>query len=98
MKGKVNKMALAQRKQKRFVVNARKWFDKTYGNTYHAVEVTDLKTGKVMKSQRRYGYGNQYMQTADELIKSNGLRSKLNWDNSVVVENQVSRRKDLTDF
>lgn len=46
----------------------RRWFQKTYGNTYHTAEV--LINGKsVYKSMRSYGYGDQYLTTAVEWLQ-----------------------------
>ena len=56
-------------------VEARLWFDKTYGNTYHSVrlEVNGLSVGQVGLT---YGYGQQYEQTALTYLKKIGLVSE----------------------
>jgi hypothetical protein len=56
-------------------IEARLWFDKTYGNTYHSVrlEANGLSIGQVPMT---YGYGAQYEQTALEYLKKIGLVSE----------------------
>lgn len=49
---------------KKFLVIAKKWFDKIKGNTYHSVKITDLETGKVYIVGKTYGYGSFYEYTA----------------------------------
>lgn len=49
----------------------RRWFQKTYGNTYHTARV--FINGKLVhKSERQYGYGSQYVTTAIEWLKDAG--------------------------
>lgn len=41
------------------------------GNTYHSVQIIDIKTDSVIASEeKKYGYGEQYKVTAASLIKS----------------------------
>ena len=54
-----------------YVVVALKHFNKTYGNTSHSVKILNVKTGKTYKILDTYGYGNQYITTAKQLIKDN---------------------------
>jgi hypothetical protein len=55
-------------------IEARLWFDKTYGNTYHSVriEANGLTVGQVPMT---YGYGQHYEQTALEYLRKVGLVS-----------------------
>lgn len=57
------------------IIDGRKWFDRVNGNTYHGVTVT-IKHNKgddlILHSGRVYGYGEQYIQTAIELIQKAG--------------------------
>jgi hypothetical protein len=56
-------------------IEGRLWFDKINGNTYHAVKIE--VNGQVIKYlSMRYGYGEQYLQTALEYLKSYGLVSE----------------------
>lgn len=50
----------------------RRWFQKTYGNTYHTAEIIlDGKT--IHKTPISYGYGDQYLTSAVEWLQSVGL-------------------------
>jgi len=51
-------------------LTAKRWFQKTYGNTYHTVVLQYVKDGKpiVLRSGIHYGYGEQYNQTALDLF------------------------------
>jgi hypothetical protein len=60
---------------KSLFIEGRLWFDKTGGNTYHAVKIE--ANGQVIKYLPRcYGYGNQYQETALTWLKSYGLVSE----------------------
>ena len=63
----------------KYIVEVYKWSDKINNNTYHAVNITDIKTNKlIISTGLEYGYGEQYKYTAfDELIKM-GLFKKEN--------------------
>ena len=47
-----------------------RWFQKSYGNTYHTVTV--IVNGEEMKSGITYGYGNHYLQTAADMLRNAG--------------------------
>lgn len=51
-------------------VIGRRWFQKSYGNTYHTTTV--IVNGEELKSDIEYGYGNAYLQTAVNLLSANG--------------------------
>lgn len=59
----------------RFNIAGRKWFQRTYGNTYHSVKVSALigdtwvALGGV---DCEYGYGDQYLQTGVDWLINNG--------------------------
>jgi hypothetical protein len=56
-------------KLKRVDVVGRRWFQKTYGNTYNTVEIS-VNDGPWVKLPREYGYGDYYLQRAlDWLVK-----------------------------
>ena len=64
---------------KRFTVNAVKWFDGVNGNTYHSCAITRHRDGAVIFAPYQYGYGDQYRQSALELMKNTGwIRTKRN--------------------
>lgn len=52
------------------VIDGRRWFQKTYGNTYHSVRV-DID-GETYTHGETYGYGDHYLQTARKLLQDNG--------------------------
>jgi len=52
-------------------ISGRRWFQRTYGNTYHSVTVY-IDGEKVWNSGQHYGYGEQYVQTAMEWLQSKG--------------------------
>lgn len=57
---------------KSLTVVGRRWFDRTYGNTYHSVDVVvdGVSIGKVKIA---YGYGTHYLQTASDMLEKAGL-------------------------
>jgi hypothetical protein len=53
-------------------IEGRRWFQKTYGNTYHSVRI--YKDGEcIYYSGKHYGYGDQYLQTALDWLKAQTL-------------------------
>ncbi len=76
----------------------RRWFQETYGNTYHAVKV--YVNDEILIKDFCYGYGNQYLQTAIELLQKAGYNINTFSDLRQIegfAENvtDVSRKKDL---
>lgn len=51
-------------------IYGKRWFQKSYGNTYHTVTV--IVNGEEMKSGITYGYGNHYLQTAADMLRNVG--------------------------
>jgi hypothetical protein len=52
-------------------IEGRRWFQRTYGNTYHSVRI--FKDGALLVClPYAYGYGDQYLQTALDWMKANG--------------------------
>ena len=49
-------------------IYGKRWFQKSYGNTYHTVTV--IVNGEEMKSGITYGYGNHYLQTAADMLRN----------------------------
>lgn len=81
-------------------VSTRRWFQKSFGNTYHTVAIQFKdENGKVLfekNSDITYGYGEHYKQTANEIINkqfSGGI-------GEVVFAEplDVKRKKDLKDW
>lgn len=56
-------------------VEARRWFHKSMGNTYHTVLVQVFANGEwiEMVSDMTYGYGDHYMHTAAMTLLENGF-------------------------
>ena len=94
------------------VINARRWFDKVNGNTYHAVQVFDGNE-LIAKHALTYGYGEHYRQTAFELLIKAGYYSDERRENSSYVDfskfqddlkkglvfcNDMGRQKDLKEW
>ena len=77
-------------------IEGRRWFQKTYGNTYHTVTLF-YDDGSSEKSERHYGYGDGYLQTAFEMMGleyggTRALREDLGITYSVA---DVERQRDL---
>ena len=58
-----------------FQIIARRWFDKINGNTYHSVEVY-VNNQIIGSEDYTYGYGEQYLQTAHEILMDKGYFPK----------------------
>tara|TARA_R100000655_G_scaffold24026_2_gene48311 strand:+ start:562 stop:840 length:279 start_codon:yes stop_codon:yes gene_type:complete len=59
----------------KYVIHAKKWFDKVNGNTYHSVRVLDTVRQLQLKVPFQYGYGNHYITTSqDEMIKQGWIK------------------------
>lgn len=53
-------------------IEGRRWFQRTYGNTYHSVRI--FRDGKqVAHLPMQYGYGDCFLQTALEWLGKNGM-------------------------
>jgi len=58
----------------KYVVIAKKWFDKINGNSYHSVDIVNVATNKIIYSSGRvYGYDDAYKQTAIKGLIELGL-------------------------
>jgi len=57
---------------KSIAIVGRRWFQRTYGNTYHTAEII-VDGVTVHKTPREYGYGDQYADTAFSWLKANGI-------------------------
>ena len=60
---------------KEITVIVKKWFDKTYGNTYHSIQFE--LNNKMFHSGLTYGYGSQYKQTFKEIFKKEFKRRNI---------------------
>jgi len=55
-------------------IDARRWFERTNGNTYHSVNVY-VNNELIGRCPFTYGYGEQYLQTAHDILAKNGIFS-----------------------
>lgn len=87
-------------------VHGRRWFQRTYGNTYNSASITidyGLETEKRVELGIGYGYGSMFEQRAVERLKEAGYPvsfplSKWCRENGVIYRESVvdvPRRKDL---
>lgn len=60
---------------KRIHVVGRRWFQKTYGNTYNTVRY-NINDGEWIELPRTYGYGDYYIQRVQEDLVKKGLLPK----------------------
>ena len=67
----------AKGKVKSIEIYGLKWFQKSYGNTYHRVKVI-VNDQEIATSPITYGYGDQYVETAVQLLKKNGYLKRKN--------------------
>jgi len=66
----------------KYTCNAVRWFDKVNGNTYHSVNITRHRDGKMLYCQFQYGYDEHYRQTAlEEMAASKWLPVKYRGEN-----------------
>ena len=79
------------------VIVAKRWFQKSYGNTYHSVSIYQGGQRVAYTPTPRYGYGDQWIVTAGELLNAEWRTRRDLLDagisNFVVVD--VPREKDL---
>ena len=62
---------MAKRKICTLLLVGRRWFARTYGNTYHSVEIY-VNGNRVYKVDYAYGYGSQWEWTAFDWLDANG--------------------------
>lgn len=81
-------------------IEGKRWFQRSYGNTYHVVRV--VVNNEVLISEITYGYENAYLQSAAQLLKENNYDipknnseaySKMAHSEHSVID--VKRKKDL---
>lgn len=81
-----------------YLITAKKWFQKSYGNTYHSVTVyrDNEFLGYILF---RYGYGDHYLNTAADIlgISETELRQDIreNPEKYHINVIDVNRKKDL---
>jgi len=81
-----------------FMVQVCKWRDKVNGNTYHNVVVI-LDDHNYLRSGFKYGYGNQYIETAMDLIRERYPYAKIKENQIITIyEETVSSKKACENF
>lgn len=62
--------------QDKIEVYGRRWFQKSYGNTYHTITIYINDENVFTSTDMEYGYDNGYQQTAIDYLIENNLISK----------------------
>jgi len=60
-----------KRKMRTLVLIGRRWFNRTFGNTYHSVEIV-VDGKQVHRVDYAYGYGSQWEWTGFDWLDTNG--------------------------
>lgn len=92
-------------------INAREWFDKTYGNSYFSAIVTldyGMESERKIKVPFTYGYDDYYIEAAFSALKKMGLLdlgglSRWAWceENGVILRTNIERnclKRDVVNF
>lgn len=92
-------------------IQAREWFDKTYGNSYFSAIVTldyGMESVRQIKIHFTYGYGDYYKEAAFNALKKEGiisteLFSLWRWceENGVILRSNIERnclKRDVVNF
>lgn len=53
------------------IIRGRRWFQKSYGNTYNTVSI-EIDGREVTNLPMEYGYGDYYLQRAGDWLEANG--------------------------
>lgn len=77
-------------------INGKRWFQKTFGNTYHTATIY-YSDGTSEKSKITYGYDEQYLQTAAQLANLPELaRWQYRKEHGITISvSDVRRERDL---
>ena len=68
-------------KVKSIQVIGKRWFQRSYGNTYHSVKIS-INNNKWIRLPKQYGYGDQYITTAKNYLVKEGFLKEIG-DNSM---------------
>ena len=86
----------------KYVIHAKKWRDKTNGNTYHASRVLDTKRQLQLAVEFQYGYGDHFRTTAQkELIKQGCIKENFNsldYQNIHIVVEDNCKKRDVINW
>ena len=53
-------------------ISAKRWFQKSYGNTYHIVKAVVNDGEEIVISNINYGYGTHFLTTIADLLRDKG--------------------------
>lgn len=97
-------MATTDNKEKHLVIIGKRWFQKTYGNTYHSVRVL-INGEEVVNEPFQYGYDDSFLDTAVRKLRELGVLPNDNRFGTAYLRDtfgtltytvtDVSRKKDL---
>lgn len=97
-------MATTNNKEKHLVIIGKRWFQKSYGNTYHSVKVL-INGAEIVNVPFEYGYGDSYLDTAVRKLTDLGILPNDNRFGTAYLRDtfrtftytvtDVSRKKDL---
>lgn len=68
-------MNATRTKPESITIFGRRWFDRTYGNTYFSAEIV-IDGEHVHRIEFEYGYGDQYLAAAFDWLDENGYTSR----------------------
>lgn len=74
------KAAVKDRGVKSIIIIGRRWFRRSYGNTYFSADII-VDGKKVHTIPKEYGYGDHYADRAMDWLDENGYISRRNYDN-----------------
>ena len=89
----------------KYLIIGKRWFQRTYGNTYHSFSIRDLNSGELLVDNDtwQYGYGQMWMQNAYNKLVEMGLAKPEDRNNHALNKLRfvtecidVPRRRDLT--
>tara|TARA_R100001463_G_scaffold116041_1_gene171303 strand:- start:292 stop:570 length:279 start_codon:yes stop_codon:yes gene_type:complete len=83
----------------KYVIHAKKWFDKVNGNTYHSARVLDTEQHLQLAVPFQYGYGDHFLTTTQqEMIKQKWIQKEFkgtDYQNIHFVIEENCKKKDV---
>jgi len=83
----------------KYVIHSKKWRDKLNGNIYHSVRVLNTINNVLISSPFKYGYGDQFMQSAHEVMSKTGwVGDKFTPDDYLqihIIDEKWCKKKDV---
>lgn len=69
-------------------IYGKRWFQKSFGNTYHSVTI--YVNDEVLRCDFCYGYGSQYLQTAADLLINAGYEVQTYYNDGTPKDSYIS--------